>query len=622
MLRRSAVIGLVAAVVLGVASPALALPLAPVPGTDTWVASITNYIVPDQYAAEDELAEFICEERRELPARSSSRTAALDKATALLRELAPARAMTAFEKSPIYRSKPQLEATMALGTMNGSLPAALAASLRLARLSQDPRHLINSAVLLQQADAPESAADLLAWAKERPLGMMAGVDGTAAWQSAMGGVLLQYGRFPEAQKAYEAALAREPLMATARQGIARALNCMGQAFLATKWQGRSMSIVDPLPLMADDPVEPEEPPMWSAKPRIGILDLTAGKAGPSFLPFTPPKGPDIRRGQYSGPVLTTWGEYMERNAMGTQAPFPELTPAQKALDDYLSLAIAHDPVLKDLEKESLALGEELDSIGPNSTCPAVDDFGAYWQWLGKNHRVTVKTADRVHLIATAAAAATGDPVLNTFYNAYADYLVDLVYQNYLFALAAYAGEAENQAEIVRLNDDQRQRGEPLIDSKCKTSFLNGSESGTYVADGPQGKGQDASPCSALGPLAKKDIIDISLPIPGAPVKPKLKVTCEKISLSAKFASVGGPYAEMGLFASVDYEWFTGDIVLTAGAFAELGPLNVKAGPQLRLGTDSNGNFGIKDSTYVVKPGIKPPKSARAETRGTTYLLIS
>jgi hypothetical protein len=38
--------------------------------------------------------------------------------------------------------------------------------------------------------------------------------------------------------------------------------------------------------------------------------------------------------------------------------------------------------------------------------------------------------------------------------------------------------------------------------------------------------------------------------------------------------------------------------------------------------DANGNFGIKDATFVTKPGLRPPKSAPAATRGTTYVLIS
>lgn len=625
MKTRLATGGLVAALCLGIASPAHAVPLAPVPGSDTYVASITNYVVPQQHLAESELDDFFCEDRRALPPRSASRQAALDKATARLRTLAPARALRALQQSPLYGSKPQLEGAMALATMNGSLPAALAASLRLAQLSMEPRHLINAAVLLHGMGDLEAPADLLAWAKERPLGMMAGVDGTAAWQSAMGAVLLTYGQFPEAQAAYEAALAREPLMATARQGIARALHCMGQEFLASKWQGRSMSSLDPLALMSDDPVEPGEEPRWSARPRWGVLDLAAGKPGPQFLPFTPPAGPDLKRGQYSVPVVRKWGEYSERTAQGTTVPMPPLTAAQVALDEHLSESLLHDPVLQDLEGQFTALEGQLLALGETSSCPAVDRFDGYWKWIGDNYALVTQAADRYHVIITAAAAATGDVQLNAYYNSYADLMVDLVYQNFLFGLWGYAGQAENDAEIVRSNDEMRQIGEPLIDSHCHASFINGSTSGTYKDDGPKGKGQKPSPCSALGPFAKKDFIDISLPIPGAPVKPKLKINCESISLSAKFASVGGPYAELGLFGGVSFEWFSGDIVLSAGAYAELGPLKVKAGPQLRLGTDSQGAFGVKDFRYVTKPSLKPPSSAQASspaTRGTTYLLIS
>ncbi|MFM1966036.1 MAG: hypothetical protein RL134_1761 [Actinomycetota bacterium] len=622
MTRRLAILTVIGAISLATTAPASALPLAPVPDNDSWVSSATNYAIPEQYLAEDALDDFACEERRELPRRSATRAAALVQAKKRLTLVAPVPALRKFQASPIYGSRAQLEGVMALGTINGSLPAALAAALRLASLNSDPRHLINAAVLLQAMGFPDTAADLLAWAKQRPLGEMAGVDGQAAWHSATGGVLLAYGQFPEAKVAYETALAREPLMATARQGIARALHCMGDTFLASKWQGRSMAVVDPLPLMSDESVDPGEAPRWVAVPRKDMIDLTAGKGGPAFLEFTPPQGPNLARGEYSVPVFARWGEYVDRTALGVPRPMPELTPAQKALDDYLTFALGDDPILSALESETERLGAELEELATRSSCVAVDEFGAYWTWIRNNYEVTTKTADRIHIIVTAAAAATGDVELNAYYNAYADYLVDVVYQGFLFGLAGYAAEAENHAEIVRINDDARDRGDPLVDSHCKATFRNGTPGGTYTPDGPKGTGQDASPCSALGPLRKKDIIDVSLPIPGAPVKPKLTINCEEIGLSAKFASVGGPFAEIGLFGGVKYEWFTGDIVLSVGSFAELGPLKVKSGPQLRLGMDANGNFGIKDATFVTKPGLRPPKSAPAATRGTTYVLIS
>lgn len=627
MIRRLTAAGLGALITLGVigvagVGAARALPIAPVPTLNVSVISVTNYALPEQYLAQRQLDDFVCEERQALPARSATRLAALAKAEASLKAIASPAALRTFRNSPIYTSKPQLEGAMALSMLNGSVPAALAASLRLARLSQDPRHLINAAVLLLAIRAYPEAADLLAWAKDRPLGLMAGVDGTAAWQSAMGGVLLAYGQFPEAKSAYESALAREPLMATARQGIARSLNCTGEQYLATKWQARSASVVDPLPLMVDDVVEDGEEPRWSATPRPAMLDLAAGKKGPAFLPFMPPQGPDLARGEYSVPVATKWDAYNTRNAMGVQLPFPELTPAQEALDEYLGLSIGDDPVLQDLDKRSTALGEELVAISERSSCPAVDEFAAYWRWIGDNYRVAIQVADRMHLIYTAAAATTGDPALNAYYNAYADYMVDFVYQQFLFGLMAYAAEAENDAFLVHLNDDARERGDPPIDSNCRASFRNGSTGGTYVDDGPRGKGQDASPCSALGSFAKKDILDLALPIPGAPVKPKLKINCEAISLSAKFGSIGGPFAEMGLFGGFSYEWFTNDVVINIGAYAELGPLKLKTGPQIRIGADADGNFGIKDATFI-KPGLAIPQIARAGTaRGTTYLLVS
>lgn len=598
------------------------MPMVPVDNGSSWVSSATNYVVPDQYVAESQLDSFDCQDRRALPRRSATKSAALAKASERLRELAPPGALLKFQASSLHRSKPQLEAAVALGTVNGSLPAALAASLRLAALSPDARHLINSAVLLHEVDSSDIAADLLAWAKTRPLGMMAGVDGTAAWQSAMGRVYLAYGQFPEAKDAYQTALDREPLMATARQGIARALHCMGDAFLASQWQGRSMAVVDPLPLMSDDPVEPGEPPRWVAAPRSNMLDLTAGKGGPEFLEFTPPAGPNLARGQYSVPVLSRWGEYLERTSLGIPVPMPELTPTQKILDEYLSLTLASDPVLRQLEEESGALYTELEELATRTSCVAVDEFGAFWKWIADNYNISIKVADRVHVLITAAAASTGDIELNAYYNAYADFFVDQVYQNFLFALAAYAAEAENDAFLVRLNDEARDRGIPVIDSNCEATFRNGTQGGTYTNDGPKGKGQDASPCTALGPFRKKDVIDLSLPIPGAPIKPKLKINCEEISLSAKFASIGGPYAEMGLFGGISYEWFTGDVVLSMGGYAELGPFKVKSGPQLRLGRDANGEFGIKDVTFRTKPGLKPPKSARASSPAPTYLLIS
>lgn len=619
--RGTALVVVVCALLLGIAAPAQALPVLPVPDTGESVVSSTHYVIPEQYLARKALEDFRCEARQQLPPRSATRQIALDRAQARLRTLVSPQALRAFRASPLQRSKPQLEGAMALATMNGSLGAAAAASLRLAQLSKQPRHMINAAVLLQMMQSADIAADLLAWAKQEPLGRMAGVDGTAAWQSAMGAVLLSYGQFPEARTAYEAALAREPLLAMARQGVARALYCQGEEFLATKWQGRSATVLDPVALIADDLVEPGDPPSWTASARPGLLDVSAGKRGPRFLPFTVPEGPDIPMGQYSQAVLKQWAESLVKTSEDLDVP--EMSYTQHLLDSYLRETIYTDPVLAGLAKRTRDLSEELPAILGQSMCGTVDYFDDFWEWMSDNYEVMVQTADRMHVIMTSAAAATGDPKLNAYYNDDADRMVESIYQGFLQGLFAYSGEAENHAQVVRYNDDARKRNDPIPFPDCHTSFLGGSKSGEYTKDGPNGTGERANPCSRYGPLAKVNVVNIELPIPGAPVKPKLAINCESVSLSAKFASVGLPFAELGLFGGASYEWFTGDIVLSAGGYAELGPLKVNAGPQLRMGLNAEGDFVVKDFSYVTKPGFNPPpKSGRASAVGTTYLVMS
>lgn len=618
MVPRLAALAATLALIVGIATPANALPIAPVPGTDVSVVSATNYVVPDQFEADKALADFSCFDAYPLPARSASLEIALGRADKVLAANESAATLRTFTASGIYRSAPQLEAAFALAMLNAKPGGALAASLRLARLKSDPRYLINAAVLLVRYDAPDVAYDLLLWAKDKPLGIMAGVDGTAAWQSAMGGVLLAYGQYAQAEAAYQAALARDPLMATARQGMARALKCLGDEEQASLWQGRSQTVIDPGPRLSTQPGEDGNPPTWTAPGLTSLIDLRNGKKAPAFGKFVPPPSPNIPKGGYTQYVVKDWSELNEKVANGI--PTPPMDYLQEQYLDYISNVVQTDPVIIALDQESADLVEELADIASDSTCAAVDHFDRYWAWIGKNYEVTRRSAERVYLIYTAAAAYTGDPAFNAYLNDYAAYFVDAMYTSFLFGLLAYSGEAENHAQYVRDKDANPE----YQDSLCKSTFQGQQPQTKYTPAGPKGTGERTSPCTALGSLAKKDLVTIDLPIPGSPIKPKIKINCERISLSAKFASVGGPYVDMGLFASADYNWFDNEFVLYAGAFGELGSLGVKGGPSLRLGYDANGDFMVKDFSFVVKTplsGLQSIERARRQV-GTTWLLVS
>lgn len=597
--------------------PAHALPMAPVPGTDLHVVSSLHYIVPDQGVADAALRSYDCYPSAPLPGRPGPLDAALARADAVVAAKESPQARRAFATSRIYRSAPQLESAFALSVMNNRPGGALAASLRLARLKNDPRHLINAAVLLVGLDAADVAYDLLSAARSRTLGTMAGVDGEAAWQSAMGSVLLEYGQYEKAKEAYEAALARDPLMSTARQGMARALKCLGDEEQASLWQGRSQTLLDP---GADFVVTPGDedgnPPTWTSPGMPGVLDLAQGKKAPAFRTFVPPPIPNIPKGGYSIPVAEEMWPLYEKALLGV--PQPPLTHTQDAFMTYVSNVLATDPALVRLAQESEDLGEELKEINPDSTCMTIDSFEAYWSWIGRNYDVARLSAERSYLIYTAAAASTGDPEFNKYLNDLAAWSVEAAYAGFLYGLMAYADAAETQAQYVRDDDANPDFDDP----NCNSSFGAAPPSTKYTSAGPNGKGERSSPCKGMGPLAKKDILTIDVPIPGSPVKPKVKINCERVSLSAKFASIGGPYADMGLFASADYEWQSQDIVLFAGAFAELGPLGAKAGPSMRFGPDANGDFTFKDFSFTTKiPGIRSGERARRPA-STVWLIVT
>ena len=609
----------VAGVTFGAALPAQALPLAPIPGTDSSIVSATNYLVPDQGIAEMALNDYTCIDATPLPVRARSLATALGLADKVLASEESSRALRAFAAAGIYNSVPKLEGAFALAMMNNRPGAALAASLRMYRLRPDARHLINAATLLTGFDAPDVAYDLLAAAKPRASGLMAGVDGAAAWQSAMGAVLLAYGHYAPAKVAYETALEREPLMSTARQGIARALKCMGDDEQASLWQGRSQTVIDPGPSIVTSPGEDGNPPTWTAPGHRHLIDLKNGKKGPVFGKFVPPPIANIPLGGYSQYAAADWAASLEMIANGI--PVPELDIFQEQYLDYVTYFLQTDPVIVQLVQESADLDKELQDIPGDSTCATVDHFGAFWSWIGKNYDVARRTSDRVYLIYTAAAANTDDPVFNAYLNDQAAYLVKQIYSGFLFGLMGYSQQAERHAEAIRNADD-----EGLRIPYCETSFVGVQPQTKYTPAGPQGEGERTGPCSALGTFAKTDILSIDLPIPGAPVKPKIKINCERVSLSAKFANAGLPYADIGLFASFDYEFFTNDFVLSAGGFYELGPLGVKVGPSLRMGYDSDGNFTIKDFSFVVKTplGTSGPKGDSVRARrpaGTTWLIV-
>jgi hypothetical protein len=600
---------------IGVAGPSTALPLVPVPGSQDAVLSGSNYVIPDQARGDADLSAYECVEANELPKTTRNLNSLLTEAERLLTSLETPRALNEFTSSSIYGSASQLEAAFGLAMLNGKPGGALASALRLARLAPtSAKHLVNSAVLLTRFDRPDLAYDLLIQAKQRPLRTMAGMDGEAAWQSAMGGALLEYGQFKAAQESFQKALAREPLLATARQGIARALKCQGAPALASRWQGRSQSWIDPDARMQDE----ADTPYWTASGIPDLIDLTQGAKSPSFLPFIPPKTSNIPLGAYSIPVADDWGRFGDRVLGGVQEP--PLTREQRVFRDYVDHVATTDPVMVRLSQEGERLSEEIKEISEGSTCPSVDRYGAYWSWVGRNYELSQELADRLHLIYTAAAANTADAAFNKYLNDFADMQVDAVQFNFLLLLLTYSTAAETHAEYVREKDA---RG--VFDEYCLTSFGGAVVEVDYSPSGPDGKGGRTNPCTKIGPLAKYNYINVSLPIPGAPVKPKIKVNCEKFSLSAKFASIGGPYAEMGLFASADYEFFTSDIVLQIGAFGEFGPLSTKTGPTVRIGPDASGNVVVKDIAFRVSSpfGSRSEPSDRARPQpGTTYILVS
>ena len=609
----------VAGLTLSAALPAQALPLAPIPGTDSSVVSATNYLVPDQGNAEMALNDYTCVDATPLPVRARSLATALGLADKVLASEESSRALRAFAAAGIYNSVSKLEGAFALAMMNNRPGAALAASLRMYRLRPDARHLINAATLLTGFDAPDIAYDLLFAAKSQASGLMAGIDGAAAWQSAMGAVLLAYGQYAPAKVAYETALEREPLMATARQGIARALKCMGDDEQASLWQGRSQTIIDPGPGIVTTPGEDGNPPTWTSPGQQNLIDLKNGKKGPVFGNFVPPPIANIPLGGYSQHAAADWAASLEMIANGITVP--ELDIFQEQYLDYVTNFLVTDPVIVQLDRELADLDQELVDIAGDSTCATVDHFGEFWSWIGKNYEVARRQADRAYLIYTAAAANTGDPAFNAYLNDQAAYIVDQVYSGFLFGLLAYSQQAERHAEAIRNADDEGVRI-----PYCDTSFVGVPPRTKYTPAGPQGEGERTSPCSALGTFAKTDILSIDLPIPGAPVKPKIKINCERVSLSAKFANAGLPYADIGLFASFDYEFFTNDFVLSAGGFAELGLAGVKVGPSIRMGYDSDGNFMIKDCSFVMKTplGTSGPKGDGARARrpaSATWIIV-
>jgi tetratricopeptide (TPR) repeat protein len=153
---------------------------------------------------------------------------ALARAKRQLTQGAGADAMSQFRASVAYRSAGAAQEAAGQAVMAGAPAAALAALLRAHELQpHEASHLINAAGIASTIGMPNEAIALLDAAvalDDRDRTPM-GISRQAIAATSRGTALVHLGRFADAQRAYEAAVALEPLMQEAYTGLAIAQTC-------------------------------------------------------------------------------------------------------------------------------------------------------------------------------------------------------------------------------------------------------------------------------------------------------------------------------------------------------------------------------------------------------------
>lgn len=606
------------------ATPASAVPLMPVPGTQNAVSSLTSYVAVNEEDMEDALADVMCARTSKLPAASRSQKAAVTAAHKAVTAMVGKRAMSTLMKSPAYSSAEDMAAATVMLFTDRRLGGAAATSLRMAQLRNDPTYLVNTATLLLGAQgSPRTANDLLTWAAKHPLMRKADANAQAALKIAQGRVQLAFGQHQAAEALFRAGLALDPMATTAREGLSYALHCQSKSDEAERWLARSERLIDlPNPFdESSDEVIDEEPlsldqvrtagrvvaPRWKLILVEPLIDISKGIGGAKFSSYTPPESANI------SPME---GVQAFDDLRQAEAEWRDMLPSAPRMNK-IHRAIAAYAKRLELTDKSLAQSEdqfrvqfkriyEYANQDDELDCGAADNFGEMWASVRRLYEILQEKADRYHQIWSAAAATVADPKVNRYFNGIADYTARGEYVDFLLYISANAGAtpfvdlAIDAALKVQMNDLAREDGATELPyPHCATSFANGGGDGKIKAPAPPDEPGDKEACAKPGWLSN---FEVKLPL--GPVEPKIKRECEKIQILLD-TSVGAKWGfDIGMFAQAELDTSTMGISLKAGAqgsiSTDVGSLGETSSIYVELGFDADeGGYSVEDVGWEV-----------------------
>lgn len=534
------------------------------------------------------------------PAMSTDR--AIRSLRATLQAQAGAPAMAAFKASPQYKDPWALQGAAVAAAATGNPGGALVALLRAADLQPTrAANLRNAATVASAIGRPNEALALLDGAARRDDGRLApmGIPAPAATQAIRGQALGLLGRWNDAKAAFTAALAGSPLLSEAHTGLATAGLCQGDPKVP------GASVVDELRdgRVRRTPVPPVDASHGKAQElRNVVLPALAVNAAAMFdyakadnakvsgeVVANVEKLKTIQARVHAAEATLSRAEDRARDAIMRRvykaSSEPDLAAQQQQVLDLIGKA-------DDVQHEFWAPGQTESRYGvmadeASDECEGAQDFsacrlqhlndkcrpalkGAHAEWLDHMSQA-FRVAQAFHhahsLRMSGYAAHIADPDLHANVLAEIEQSEIALYSNFEGEVLGWT----HYADMYR---------EECVEPVAVTPPTDLPSAGPAQGD----------PCA---PALKKVNVVIDLKIV------KLKVNCEKITLSGKIDS-GLPW--LSAFGEVTYNAKAGQITVFAGSKGELSGYGVKgdfkSGVYIKVDQE-----GIADVGWRVGPSI-------------------
>lgn len=540
--------------------------------------------------------------RAVVPARRFTLVQAVASARGFLTRTAGADAMRAFAASPEYRDAGRAQRAAVAAVADGRPGAALAALLRAHELQpQRAAHLRNAATMAASVGLPNEALALLDGATRRqdaPLPGM-GIGQHAAALAIRGQILGTLGRWADAESALRAAISAEPLLSEATAGLAATTACR---------QGPAAAL-------------PFARGMRTRRTPVPPVDTSRGQESPlrkAVLPGFPKQAATMREsyraenGTLGAEVqatadrhmaldvrlqgldrLSTRAEQRRRRAIFTRIHTAHLDPDLKAMQQQVDrLAELATRTTYDFWGNADQPYRYQDfTATAEADCEGSPDYRACFTGrMREQCRPALRIAHQTWLDQTMDTWRAADALQRAFSRRVSGYAANLADPD-AFALALLAVKENEQALYGAIHGLAVgwTAGVDIFQDYCVTP----DEPDTVLALEPGGEAGGES----CGPLlnAMRGVFELG--------PAKLKISCEKVSLSGKWEAA--PWLQA--FAEVGFSAKTGKVTVFAGSKGEISALGVAKGA-FRSGIYlTAGDRGIEDVGWRVGPSASVGK---------------